>query len=131
MRHIIVILLVFMSSVACGQDIRFKLSGAKSKKWIGINVFTPAKEENETTLTFYSNLTLQEYSLKYKKPSLTQPWRVTAGDYVDDASIVIEIGDRGYNVEFSKTSNGRDFLTLTRITQHEWESPLMKTYYAE
>ena len=131
MRHTIAILLVFISSAAFGQDIQFMLAGAKMKKWIGANTYAASKEENETYLTFYSNFTLQEYSVTYKKPSVPQHWKIISGEFIKDADIIIEIGKREYNVEFSRTSNGRDFMTITRIPLREDELPVMKTYYAE
>ena len=130
MRYTITALLVCISLMASGQDIKFMLSGANKKKWIGANVYNDGREINNVNLTFFSNFSCEEYSVKYKKPSVPQKWKIINGEYRED-SVVIQIGNRLYNVEFSKTSNGRDFMTLNRIPIREEEPVLTKTYYSE
>lgn len=48
-----------------------------------------------------------------------------------DNVIVIQIGEHSYYAEFSRTNNGKDFLTLIRVPEQEGEDRVVKTYVAE
>ncbi len=132
MKYIIAVSLLFLSLVSSAQDIKLQLANANKRKWVGANIYQKSgNAENTTTLTFYTNQTVVEGNAKYKSEKKAQKWWIVSGDYVKDNNIVIQIGDRSYNVEFSRTNNGKDFLTLTYVPEEGNTGMIIKTYVAE
>lgn len=130
MKYLVAVVLLFSSFCASAQDIRHMLANASSRKWIGANVYDGTSSENSYTLTFYRNQTLRVTDRSYGNTRPQQNWWIKTGEFVTDRDIVVMIGAKYYSVEFSKTNNGRDFMTLTRIKQDEDDDLVIKTYYA-
>ena len=131
MRYIAILAFLFLSLSVSAQDVAFKLANASHRTWIGANVYDGTSHENFNNLTFYTNHKLVVTDRKYNANKPAQIWWIATGEYVYDKNIVIKIGSHLYAAEFSKTNNGRDFLTLTRIPETEDEDQVVKTYYAE
>lgn len=131
MKYLIAFTLLCLSFAASAQDIKYQLANASKKKWIGANTYGRNNQENTTTLTFFKNMTLVEGDRRYNSSKPPVKWWLVSGDYMKDNNIVVLIGKHQYAVEFSKTNNGKDFMSLTRIAEHEGEEQVMKTYYAE
>lgn len=130
MKYIIALTLVFVSFSVSAQDVLNKLANASHRKWIGANIYDDGARENTGTLTFYTNHKLVIGDHKYNTTKPDQKWWLASGEFITDRDIVLKLGNRLYQVEFSTTNNGRDFMTLTRIPVNEDESPVIKTYYA-
>lgn len=121
-------LLLCLPFFAIAQDLDFKLAGATHKKWIGDNIIINTPAENNSTLIFDKNHTVIETS-KYDSRKPLKHWKIAEGKYLNDENIILEIGKKQYHVEFSQTSNGKDFMTLSYGGD---EGHLMiKTYHAE
>ncbi len=131
MKYFYTAALLFISFIATAQETRLKLAGIAQKKWIGVNIIMEKSDDNPTDLTFTRDYKVKEYNRRYSKYSVPQKWEMVTGENVKDDLIQIRIGERVYNVEFSLTANGRDFLTLTRVPENEWDEYVVKTYYAE
>ena len=124
-------LLVGLSVCALAQDIKFKLADAKVKKWIGSSIYITSNDENFSNLTFYKNHAVVEENRKYKTKKPATEWKLIKGEYVNDPEIVVQIGKRNYQVEFSTTNNGKEFMTLTWVPEQENGDVVIKTFYAE
>ncbi len=131
MRYIAILAFFFISYSVSAQDVANKLANASHRTWVGANVYDGTQHENLNDLTFYTNHKLVVTDHKYNTTKPAQTWWIATGEYVYDKNIVIKIGSHMYTAEFSKTNNGRDFLTLTRIPENEDEGEVVKTYYAE
>lgn len=131
MRHFLAIALLFISFAVSAQDIQFQLTGSRSRKWVGANIYAGKAQENTTTLTFFTNHKVVEGDKVYKSTKPPVKWMLVTGEYMKDNNIVLMIGKHQYTAEFSMTNNGKDFLTLTRIPEQENEPMVMKTYVAE
>ena len=131
MRYVALLAFLFLSLSVSAQDIAYKLANASHRTWIGANVYDGSQHENVNNLTFYTSHKVQVFDRKYNTQKSTQQWWIATGEYVYDKNIVIKIGSRMYAAEFTKTNNGRDFLTLTRIPETDEEDQVIKTYYAE
>ena len=131
MRLIATIALIFLSLTAKCQDVIFKLADAKHKKWIGTTEFVTSGNEYFTDLTFYANHTVTIFNRRTKNTPEVKKWNLIAGDYLDDSDIILQIGIRQYHVEFSTTTNGKEFMTLTSIPLEDNELSVVKAFYAE
>ena len=119
-----------MVGTSFGQDLDFKLSGAIKRKWVGDQLITASTTENTTDLVFYRNHKVAESNRKYGTAKKEQSWDIVSGQYIDD-HLRLRIGNRTYTLEFSTTSNGRDFITLTSGGENEGGEYVVKTFYAE
>ena len=131
MKYLVAIALMFSSLVVAAQDISFQLCNAKCKKWVGANIYTRTAAENTTTLTFNMNHTVVEGDRRYNSTKPPVKWWLATGEYMKDNNIIIQIGEHSYYAEFSRTNNGKDFLTLIRVPEQEGEEKVIKTYVAE
>lgn len=122
---------LLLSFALNAQDLKFKICGSRDKKWIGSTVYATSLDENFSELTFYKNLSVVESNRKYKTKKPATTWKIVSGEYINDASTILMIGNRRYNVEFSTTNNGREFMTLTYTPESEDEAQVIKTFYAE
>ena len=131
MRFLITIMLIGMSYLAQGQDIMYRLAGASKKTWTGQTSYINSGSENPVNLTFYKNHTVEAYSTKYNKKMPVEHWILIKGDYYDDNDVIVQIGDRQYHIEFSKTNNGRDFMVMTSPLKGSDDEVVANTYFAE
>lgn len=130
MRFVVAAILLLSTLSVSAQDIKLTLANASSRKWIGANVYDGSESENSYSITFFRNQTLSVTDRKYGNTHPKQSWWIKTGEYITDQNIVLQIGSKYYTAEFSKTNNGRDFMTLTRIKQDEDDDLVIKTYYA-
>lgn len=131
MKHVLSLALVVISFVASAQNVRFKLAETKQKKWIGQTQFISESEENVTNLIFTSDMKVTEENRRYHTAKSLGRYRIISGIMAKDTDIVIELDGRRYNVEFSYTNNGYEFMTLSLIPDREEDSVTIRTYYAE
>lgn len=131
MKHLFTLALLGLSVVANAQNIRFKLSEASKKKWIGQTQFLTSSEENATNLIFTYDMKVTEENRTYRTKKSLGTYRIISGIMAKDPDIVIELNGQQYQVEFSYTNNGYEFMTLTLIPAREEDPVMSKTYYAE
>jgi hypothetical protein len=131
MKYLLSLALVVISFVASAQNVRFKLADAKQKKWIGQNQFITESEENVTNLVFTIDMKVTEENRRYHSQKSLGRYRILSGIMAKDTDIVIELDGRQYNVEFSYTNNGHEFMTLSSIPAREEDPIVTRTYYAE
>ncbi len=131
MRGLLAVMAFFISFVSVGQDINYKLAGDVQRKWIGESIILDKSAENFTNLTFYKYHKVVEYNRKYNASKPILVWDIVEGKYLNDENIVIQIGSRKYHLQFSKTNNGNDFMTLSSGGEGENEEYIIKTFYAE
>lgn len=131
MRFVITFMLIGMSYLAQGQDIIYRLTGPSKRTWTGQSSYINSGADNTVNLTFYKNHTVEAYSNRYHKILSTEHWTLIKGDYYDDNDVVIQIGNRQYHIEFSKTNNGRDFMIMTSPVVGSDEEIIANTYFAD
>ena len=131
MRFFITIMLIGMSYLAQGQDIMYRLTGPSKRTWTGQSTYINSGAENTVSLTFYKNHTVEAYSNRYNKKVSTEHWILIKGDYYDDNDVVVQIGNRQYHIEFSKTNNGRDFMVMTSPVVGSDDEVVANTYFAD
>ena len=130
MRFILAAALACISFLSHGQDLMFRLAGSEKLTWVGQSSYINSVAENTLDLTFYKNFTVVPYSNRYHKKLPTQHWSIVKGDYYDDDNIIVQVGNRQYHVEFSKTNNGADYMMMTADAIDGGGATIVNTYYA-
>ena len=115
---------------AFGQEVKYMLASTTHRTWIGANVLSGGVSENTVNLTFYSTFKVQAYDRASKRKRPAMRWYWLEGNNIYDRDIKIAINGREFQVEFTKTENGKDFMTLTRIPKDDEEEVVVRNYYA-
>jgi hypothetical protein len=131
MKYLFVFLLLSISIATSAQDLKYKLATTTHKTWIGYTTFGANAEENFTNLTFHDNFKVEVYDRRYKVKKEPKKWYILQGDMATDDAIFILIGNNKYQVSFSNTSNGKEFLTLTHLATDEDDIEVVRNFYAE
>src|ERR1700721_1673868 len=107
------VIFILFAIVAKGQDITFTLTHSGNRKWIGIEKTNSLNGTSSEDMIFKANHKVEQRPVNSHRSSTTQKWSLLSGNNINDEHITLQIGDVTYNVIFSKTSNGSDFITLT------------------
>jgi hypothetical protein len=104
------------------------LSHTNDKKWIGVDKTSTLNGLRSTNLVFHANHKADIVPVNSHKNTVKTTWQLISGNTTHDDNIAIRIGDIEYNVIFSKTSNGADFMTLSWSKNDKVTS---RSYYSE
>lgn len=128
MRLMQILILTFLSIAVKAQDITFTLTHTKEKKWIGVDKTSTLNGLRSTNLVFHSNHKADIIPVNSHKNKVTATWQLISGNTIKDDNIIVRIADIDYNVVFTKTSNGADFITLSWTKN---DKVLSRSYYSE
>lgn len=128
MRLLQTLILICFSLVERAQDVTFMLSHTNDKKWIGVDKTSTLNGLRSTNLVFHANHKADIVPVNSHKNTVKTTWQLISGNTTHDDNIVIKIADIEYNVIFSKTSNGADFMTLSWTKNDKVTS---RSYYSE
>ena len=128
MKLLQTLILICFSIAVKAQDITFAIAHTSEKKWIGVDKTSTLNGLKSTNLVFHTNHKAEIVPVNSNKRTVTTDLALINGSSIYDDNIVIKIGDIYYNVTFSKTSNGSDFMVLSWMMNEEVKS---RAYYSE
>ncbi len=128
MRLLQTIILICFSLVVKAQDITFTLAYTGAKKWVGVDKTSTLNGLRSTNLVFHTNHKAEIVPVNSHKKQVNTNWQLISGATIHDDNIVVKIADIEYNVIFSKTSNGSDFITLSWVKN---DKVMSRSYYSE
>ncbi len=131
MKWIATVALVFLNISLQAQDILRQFADIHDKTWHGLNIITTKPTELPEKITFYRNFRAVIINAKKVNTSPAVSWKIVEGMELNDNRTVLLLGKQKYLVDFSRTANGKEFMTLTTIADTEDEEILIKTYYAD
>jgi hypothetical protein len=129
MKAIVTFLLVFCAALVRAQSVEMKLANHTERTWIGQQYYSEDVVNNPITYVFGSNHSLTKKIDGKLVSKKTDKWWIEEGRFIND-SVILKLGRERYYVEFMKSSNGKDVMTLTTIPDRYHTDIVIRTFLA-